>query len=148
MAAVRKLAVCVFVLLIFSNRLPAALGTLVASYSQIPVSNVFRLKTPEIKLADIPRPPLPRIVLVGITTILGDKRALIKVKMPAVTDLALKEQSLMLAEGQQEGPIRILKIDENARQIEVNNSGTIMVITFEKESPVAPGILPLQGMIR
>jgi hypothetical protein len=44
------------------------------------------------------------------------------------------EQSFMLTEGQREGGIEILEIDEKAGTIRVNNSGTEMTIGFDKDA--------------
>jgi hypothetical protein len=39
----------------------------------------------------------------------------------------------MLAEGQSEGDIEVLEIDEKSGRVKVSNSGTIMTLTFEKD---------------
>jgi hypothetical protein len=72
---------------------------------------------------------------------MGDKRALLKVYLPANPPEPAKEVSCILAVGQREGPIEVLEIDEVAGTVKVNNSDTVsnshavMVLTFEKESP-------------
>src|SRR5262249_45052252 len=79
-------------------------------YQAILDRNVFGLKPPpppgksEEKKVD-----LAPITLTGITTILGNKRALMNVQVPGKT-----AQPLILAEGQREGEIEVLEIDEKA----------------------------------
>ena len=63
-------------------------------------------------------------MLVGITTILQEKRALLKVEFPAQPSEPAKELSCIVAVGQRVGPIEILAIDETAGTVRVNNSGT------------------------
>jgi hypothetical protein len=103
-------------------------------YLGIAGSNVFRLKAPQPPPPPLQSVPLTRAKLVGITT-LGDKRALLKVYLPANPPEPAKEISCILAAGQRDGPIEVLEIDEVAGTVKVNNSDTVMVLTFEKESP-------------
>jgi hypothetical protein len=98
---------------------------------------------------------LPRLVLTGITTILGNKRVLLKEVPPAGSPGSTnKEESLILTEGQREGSVEVLAIDEKAGRVRVNNSGDEMTLTFEKDgvkqpstpapasAPPPPGALP------
>ena len=122
-------------------------------YQAIADRNAFGLKPPPAIETPPPTPPqLPKLILTGITTILGDKRALLKA-LPLGTrpGQAAKEESLILAEGQREGNVEVLNIDENAGSVRVNNSGTLMTLTFEKDgaklpsppaSPTNPPALP------
>src|SRR5690242_1103292 len=85
-------------------------------YESITDRNVFGLKPP-------PPPPDPeaakappvKITLTGITTIIG-KRALLKTPPPPSKpgETSKGEQSYILAEGQREGDIEVLEIDEKA----------------------------------
>jgi hypothetical protein len=112
----------------------------IASYEGIPERNVFGLRPPPSQQQQEPAAaPLPKITLTGITTILDSKRALMKVaaanaKQPDPT----KELSLILTEGQREGEIEVLQIDEKAGSVKVRNSGTVMVLTFEKDGAKLP----------
>ena len=103
-------------------------------YLGIAGSNVFRLKAPPPTPPPLRSVPLARAKLVGITT-MGDKRALLRVYLPANPPEPAKEVSCILAVGQREGLIEVLEIDEVAGTVKVNNSGTVMVLAFEKESP-------------
>lgn len=116
-------------------------------YQPIPERNLFALKAPQ-QVTNEPTPPqLPKLLLTGITTILGDRRALMKVQPQAMKpgDLA-KEQSLILSEGQREGAIEVLAIDENAGSVKVNNSGTVVTLTFEKDGAKLPSTPPPPGV--
>jgi hypothetical protein len=109
-------------------------------YHQIAERNVFGLRPPQPSRVEPPPAPLPKIVLTGITTILGNKRALLKVQFPAQTRQPAKEESCSLAEGQRDGPIEVLEINEKTAQVKVDNSGTVLVVTFEKPLPTPPAV--------
>jgi hypothetical protein len=103
-------------------------------YLGIAGSNVFRLQPMQLHPTVAPPPPLAKVRLVGITT-LGDKRALLKVRLPANPPAPAKEISCILAVGQWDGPVEVLEIGEVAGTVKVKNSETVMMLTFEKESP-------------
>lgn len=108
-----------------------------AHYQNIPRRNVFGLTAPS-TLVQTSAPPrqLPQLTLTGITTILGDKRALLKARQPnARTNQVTAEDSMILAEGQRAGPVEVLAIDENAGRVKVKNSGTVETLTFEANGP-------------
>jgi hypothetical protein len=118
-------------------------------YQTIPERNVFGLRPPTLQ----PGPtnsaaPLPKITLAGITTILDTKRALMKVA-PSSNGLKpgdpAKELSLILTEGQREADIEVLLIDEKKGSVKVNNSGTVMVLTFEKDGAKLPASSQMPG---
>jgi len=103
-------------------------------YSQIPVRNLFGLHEPVVQTIEPPKPQLPKIVLTGITT-MGSKLVFLKVQFPAKAgEQPQGEQSFMLTEGQREGGIEILEINDRAGTIRVNNSGTEMTIGFDKDA--------------
>jgi len=103
-------------------------------YQGIVDRNVFGLKPPtppgkpEEKKVD-----LPPITLTGITTILGNKRALMNVQSPGKP-----LQSFILAEGQRDGDLEVLEIDEKTGIVKVNQSGTVLSINFEKNGSKLP----------
>ena len=138
-------------------------------YQGIRDRNVFGLRPPPARTVDLPPPvPLPKITLTGITTILGNKRALMKVAPSGAKPgtEAAKEISLILTEGQRDSDVEVLQIDEKAGAVKVNNSGTVVTLTFEKDgaklpptaapgapgapgAPAAPGVpsaLPMAGV--
>jgi len=84
-------------------------------------------------------PAPPRIVLTGITTILGRKLAVMKALLPpAKPGEHAKEEPLLLAEGQREENIEVLKVDEKAGRVTVSDFGTVTNLTFSENGP-APG---------
>ena len=120
----------------------------VSQYQGIPERNVFGLRPPPPQASPTNTPAaLPKIILTGITTILDSKRALMKVAPANGKQVEPgKELSLILTEGQREGDIEVLQIDEKAGSVKVNNSGTVMVLTFEKDGAKLPATAPGPGM--
>jgi hypothetical protein len=47
-------------------------------------------------------------------------------------------QSFILAQGQRDGEIEVLEIDEKAGSVKVNQSGTVTTLTFEKNGAKLP----------
>ena len=119
-----------------------------APYKEIVMRNVFGLTNPPPPPGpEATKPPPPRITLTGITTIMGKKRALMKVLMPPKPGAKQEEQSYILAEGQRDGDIEVLEIvlDEKGGMVKVNNFGTVTNLTFENNGvKVASG--PPPGM--
>lgn len=109
--------------------------------------NAFHLRPPEPTNVDSSHLPLPKVRLTGITTILKGKRALLMVDFPATPRERPKEESYILAEGQRAGPIEVLAIDERTAHVEVDDSGTITNLTFEKITP-AQRPMPLRPSYR
>jgi len=107
-----------------------------AQYNSITEGNVFRLKAPE--PVQLPGPALPKIILKGIMTVCN-RLAVMKVLFPAKPGEPAREQSYMLAEGQRDGGIEVLQVDEKAGTVKVNNSGMVMRLSFDKESAKTPG---------
>ena len=113
-------------------------------YLAISERNVFGLRPPPTQ-PEATNPPaqVQKITLTGITTILGNKRALMKV-LPALLKPGetAKELSLILTEGQRESDIEVLQIDEKVGSVIVNNSGAVMTLTFEKDGAKLPAAQP------
>jgi len=99
-------------------------------FQPIVTRNVFRLQPIPQQPVVKPRPALPAIRLIGITTILGDKRAILRVRLPANYGETVREQSLILIEGNSEGAITVTEIDEIAGTVRLNNSGTMMLLSL------------------
>ena len=101
-------------------------------YQEIVARNVFALTNPPPPpRPEDNKPPPPKITLTGITSILGKKRALMKVQTPAKPGAKQEEQSFILTEGQRDGEIEVLEIDEKAGTVKVNDFGTITNLSFE-----------------
>jgi hypothetical protein len=118
-------------------------------YQGIVDRNVFGLKPPvsaNVEEAPPPAPPL-KITLTGITTILGNKRALMSVAIPNK-----QPESYILTEGQRQGEIEVLQINEKAGTVKVKNHGIEQTLDFKtdgaKANPVpavanvTPGVIP------
>ena len=122
-------------------------------YQGIIERNVFGLKPPAPPPdPEANKPPPATIYLTGITTILGNKRALMKMTPPVTKPGEQpKEQSYTMAEGERDGGLEVLEIDEKAGTVKVNNYGTVATIDFESNAVKAaprpvPGTLPMPGM--
>jgi hypothetical protein len=110
-------------------------------YGSITNRNLFALNpTPPPPKVEPPALVLPKITLNGITTILGRKLAIMKVSFPGAAGQPAKEQSYMLAEGQRDGDIEVLEVNEGAGTVKVKTFGTVMRLTFEKVQPPAPAV--------
>ena len=105
------------------------------AYAGIANGNVFRLRPLSRQDPGPPAAPQPKVTVGGITTILGDKRVLLKMHFPAGPPEPAKEVSCILTVGQREGLIEVLEIDETAGSVKINNSGTVMVLTLAKDGP-------------
>jgi hypothetical protein len=110
-----------------------------APYGRIAERNLFGLHDPVVVQAITPPPTLPRVTLSGTTTILGYRLALLRVQSPAKPGEQQREESFMLSEGQREGRIEVLEINEKAGTVRVNNSGTEMTVVFEKDAGKVAG---------
>jgi len=128
-------------------------------YHVIIERNVFAINPPPtINTTPPPPPPATEVKLAGITTIISPKRAILQWKEPAQPATPGKpaappgkEQSFIMVEGQREGIIEVLEINEKAGSVRIKNAGEPMLITFETHGvklpntpvPTAPpGALP------
>jgi hypothetical protein len=110
-------------------------------YQGIPERNVFGLRQPApppVVNPEANKPPPPKLTLTGITTIMGNKRALMTAQLPARPPEPARAQHYMLTEGQREGDVEVLNIDEVKGTVSVNNHGVPQEIVFEKEIPRFP----------
>ena len=116
-------------------------------YDRITERNVFALKPPPppVDPNAVKEEAPSKITLTGITTILGNKRALLRVAVAAG-----KEENYMLTEGQRDGSVEVLEIDEKAGSVKVSNAGQVATLTFDKNGAkaapsaiVAPGNIPV-----
>jgi hypothetical protein len=114
-------------------------------YQSIIDRNVFSLKPapPPGDSAEANKPQAVKITLTGITTILGNKRVLMKTAPPpGKPGEAKTEQSYILTEGQREGEIEVIEIDEKAGSVKVKNAGAVQTLTFEKDGAKLPATAP------
>jgi hypothetical protein len=109
-------------------------------YQGIVERNVFDLRPPPPPAA-VEAPvavPAARITLTGITTILGNKRAYLKTQARGQPGQPPADDSCILAEGQREGDLTVLEIDEKAGTVKVNNAGTIATLSFAENGVKGP----------
>jgi hypothetical protein len=107
-------------------------------YTAIPERNVFALKPPPPPATvEPPKPPTIKLTLRGIMTIFGKKQAIFDAPptpapppKPGQPPDPPKQHSYMLAEGQREEDITVLRIDELARTVKVDNAGDIETLEF------------------
>lgn len=111
-------------------------------YKGIVERNLFGLKDPPPppNPAEVNKPQPSKIILTGITDILGRKQALMKIPAaPAKPGETPKgEQSFILTIGQREGDIEVLEIDQVAGMVKVRNAGVVEELTFDKNGPKLP----------
>ncbi len=106
------------------------------TYGNISKRNLFGLKDPApVPAATNPPTVLPKLSLTGITTILGRKQALIRAQLLAEAGQPAREESYVLTEGQRDGKLEVLQIDEKAGNVSVNNSGTVLTLNIDRDSP-------------
>src|SRR6266481_118309 len=120
-------------------------------YQGIVDRNVFGLRPPPPPPSnEPPKPPIPAINLTGITTILGKKMAFMTVQLPTKPGEQAKPgpTSFMLCEGERDGDIEVVSIDEVAGTVKVNDCGTITNVAFGKlPSTPAPTMAGAPGGI-
>jgi hypothetical protein len=106
-------------------------------YTGIVERNVFGLKPPSAPPVDPSsiKPPPPKVILNGISTIFGTKKAILKMTPPAEKGQPAKEQSFILSEGQRDGELEVIQINENAGAVLVNDYGTVTNLTFDANGP-------------
>src|SRR5262249_46742107 len=100
--------------------------------------NVFALKAPPPPPdPEANKPPPVKITLTGITTILGNKRALMKTPAPPGKpgEPAKQEMSYILTVGQREGDIEVLDIDEVGGNVKVRNGSIEVTLNIDKDGP-------------
>lgn len=148
-----KLLISLCVLLSFCSS--GATYSLQNPYKVIYDRNLFALRPPiPVQKPQTPSAPPPNLILTGITTVLGQKRAFLEITVPAKPPQPVKQQSIILSEGQQEENVRVIEIDPKAETVKVSNSGIETVLTFDKNgrkptpgpttSPVINRTLPVR----
>jgi hypothetical protein len=102
-------------------------------YQDIVIRNVFQLKPAPVPIpVEPPKPPLPKVSLKGIFTILGRKSAIMSANFPAKDGKPAGEQSFTLSVGEREGEFEVLDINKDEGIVKIKISETTTNITFEK----------------
>jgi len=118
-------------------------------YQAIAERNVFGLKPPPPPPdPEATKEPPPNIFLTGITTVLGGKRAFLKTTPPPGKRPGEQgaEQTYMLTEGQRDGDVEVLKIDEVNGVVKIRLAGKEMDLDFENNGvKIASTPLPSPG---
>jgi hypothetical protein len=114
-------------------------------YKVIIERNVFDLKGPPPPVAIVPtNAPPPNVKLTGITSILGKRQALFlvqKLGIPGKTPNS--DEPFIIAEGERQGTVEVMEINEKAATVKIRNDGNVSVLTFEKLNlPTTPGAVP------
>lgn len=124
-------------------------GTNEGPYSAIWLRNVFDLKPVPPPATEDPKTnaPPPNVELTGITTILGNKRALFLVTEQVPGKPPGKPESYILTEGERQGILEVLEINVKAGTVKIKNEGNISTITFTTNKTVlnAPPGAPQNG---
>jgi hypothetical protein len=123
-----KILVCVLSGLVLGTGAKAVVpGSNSNPYRRIVERNVFNLRGPEIITNQPPPVQLAKVTLAGVTTILGPKMAILNI--PA-NKQGQPAESHILAEGQRDGDIEVLEINEQAGIVRITNSGTPQTLDF------------------
>jgi hypothetical protein len=103
-------------------------------YQAIADRNVFGLHPPtkQDTTPEVVKPPPPNITLSGIWTFGGKKEAVLRAMVPSKPGEQPKLQSFIMSEGQREGEIEVIQIDEKNLKVMVNNFGNTMTLDFDK----------------
>jgi hypothetical protein len=91
-------------------------------------------KSAETQQLQQPALSMPKLKLVGITSISGTKRALLRVE--SLSNSPGQAQSLILGERQTSGQIEVLEIDDKSGSVRVRNSGVETRLTLATNGPI------------
>lgn len=120
-------------------------------YEAITSRNAFGLKppTPETK-PEPPAPPPSKIKLQGIATLFGRKQVLFKTQVPARPPEypAARDLALVLSEGQRDGDIEVLEINQADGTVKFNNNGRVELLTMKDDAdkPTPGAVPPVAGV--
>jgi len=100
-------------------------------YGLIVQKNSFRL-LPLVQLPiEAPRPSA-KIVLQGMTTVLGRRQVLLQLTLPG----SVSEVSVILGEGERTGCVEVIQVDQSARTVRVLNYGQTQELSLKADSRV------------
>jgi hypothetical protein len=109
-------------------------------YGNIAARNAFGLVRASEHTPITNQPPaLPRITLTGITTILHDKRVLLKVEWPTRPPEPVKVEFMILAEGEGQGDLEVLQVDVERGEVRLRVSGVVTTLTMDRDGAKLPG---------
>jgi hypothetical protein len=109
------------------------------AYQTIAASNPFRLKPIPPPPSTEPEKPLPsNITLTGITTIFNDKLALMEVQQRS----GKPKLFLTLSEGQRDGDVEVVSIDEKNGVVRVSNQGVPQTLDLKDANKRVASAIP------
>jgi hypothetical protein len=97
-------------------------------------------------------PLLPKITLLGISAVVGDKKALLKVETQPNSLGASKMESLILGEHQKSGQVEVFEINQEAGTVRLRCSGVVTTLSLNMDDATAGAEVPqtiprLSGLI-
>lgn len=129
-----------------------ATDTMDNPYQAIVDRNVFGLRPPPPPPTNEPvKPPPSKLTLTGITTLLGRKLAFMETppSAPKPGESPKGKNYFMMTEGQSEGDLEVLQIDERSGTVKVKYAGTVSTLDFTnngaKAIASAPMPVPMPG---
>ncbi len=112
-----------------------------APYDAIVRRNVFDLRDPvPSNDTNAPPPLLSDVKLTGIMTIFQRKQALFMVQKPVSAGKSPEpSESCILSEGERQGGLEVLGIDQKGAKVTIRKDGVVSTITFEAPKEAAAG---------
>ena len=111
-------------------------------YQDIAKRNAFNLKQLPEQIPPEIIPPLPKFRLTGIVTRFGEKRAFLKMQVANPPVESVDDRSLVLSQGQREGEIEILDIDQKLGSVKILWAGRPLTLRFEEATSQRPRVMP------
>jgi len=97
--------------------------------------NVFSLNPAPLPEIVVPPPlPPPQIILQGLTNINRRRQVLLKVQMLSKPGEPAREMSCVLSEGERQGEIEVLEIDEKAWTVKFRNHGIVQTLNLKNNT--------------
>jgi hypothetical protein len=135
-----KSGVCLLgVFVLYANTQAATAIAKNNPYSQAIIGrNAFSLKPPAVRVVDPPPLPLPQIVLQGGMNILHRRQVLFKVQMPPKPGEPAREMSCVMSEGERQGEVEVLEIDDKAWTVKFRNHGIVQTLNLKNDGDRHP----------
>lgn len=119
--------------LAFASGLVALAGDEPDPYKNIASKNVFRLKPP-VQGEAVQPSPRTRVFVEGFITIGGQKRVLLKLQPLTGRDNTCQDSSRVLAEGEHEGDLEVVKIRGDIGVVTIRNGEFLQVLDLNKNA--------------
>ena len=118
-------------------------ATASAPYASIVARNMFGLlpiPPPDPNAGQPPADPPPKITPTGIMTIFGREQALFRVANKPKQGQPAREDAYVLAEGERQDEVEVVKIDSVSRVITFNNHGAVQELPLETAKESGSGL--------